>query len=269
MFEGVMNRFGEIAVWLGLLEERELDEALESQDDTGKRIGEHLEDLGHIRRRHTDVILKAQSSSRRRRLTRRQEAAGGDPRLAALDLPGSMHEARLSKPSESVLLLELFGALETEPEHLPSPIPREADEVLVVSLAGVTRINHGGAIAIWYASGGQDTVFCQVPPEAMALYEEVGVSKILAFAHTLEEGLARARDWTRARAADEAAAPAETAQAAAAGTTVGGWVAVRGRSTYHRPDCPSLLRTSAKRLLRLCADDLAGYTPCRICAQQA
>lgn len=224
---GILDRFGEIAVWLGLVQREHVDEALEAQKASGQPIGHELTERGHIDETRRQTVLDAQKRARASTRFRRKRAEEAVAQASTTPDPWEERAASAAPPAESndldasVLMSDADTALPTampagatarvledqaayklvafegvfvdEPEEFPEPIPRAPNQALIACLAGVETLTRGGAVALWYACGGERVILCNLAPEGMKVVEELGMDRVVHFAADRDDARAVAR----------------------------------------------------------------------------
>jgi anti-anti-sigma regulatory factor len=198
MFDTLLKRFGEMAVWLGLADPERVAEAVQTQPGAGRRLGEHLGDLGHLDPEKTDTVLQAQ------RLAREHAA------VLRHDLETGVDRSDAAAP-----VVEFLGVIDGT--RMPAlPVEQFAPETpLAVSLQGVEYINRAGVedlVSLW---GERPFVLCEVAPLFRLLLEEMGVDVLAPIVATRDEARAKARELADAFAEVAAAHAAEAHPAAA------------------------------------------------------
>lgn len=187
---GQMALFGDLAIWLGLLREDDLDEALQSHAAASRRIGEHLVELGHMQERHTEVILRAQAA------LRRQQELPVPATHDNLPFPRVCEEEglriTLSLPRDRVCLMTFEGVITDESAGGGFARILPAGHVRVADLAGITEINRGGTVALWFLLGGEHVILCNVPDRVRERLDELGALTVLSCADSPENALEEA-----------------------------------------------------------------------------
>lgn len=187
MFDNLLDRFGEVAVRLGLLERTDLDDALQSHSAGSRKLGEHLVDLGHLKPHHTHLVLQAQTLARTLPSSLQDEA---------LEYPCVFEDRHLrvevSVLDGQILHLAFAGSLTDETDGAPLAELSRLTAVRVADLSGIGQINRGGAVALWFLLGSEGVVLTGMTGDVHAQLESVGALYVLPSAHTSEEAARQA-----------------------------------------------------------------------------
>jgi anti-anti-sigma regulatory factor len=179
MFRQFLSRFGSLAAWLGLVDEPTVHDALVSQRESGKRIGQHLEELGHLARGKTETVLRAQRLA--------QEL----PRVCEIRFSVQIEDA-----SAEIPVAEIQGVLDGSEESLDAlasckDLP--PGKVVVLSLRGLDYLNRRGVEGLMDSWIRNPFVLCEVPELFAILLREMGADQAAPILATREEALAIAR----------------------------------------------------------------------------
>lgn len=219
LLERLVRRFGQLALWLGLCEPRDLANALWQQRTSGRRLGEHLEADGRLTPNQTAAILDQQAL-----LHQGDACVELGLRDGALQDAGAIVSGiRLAGRDVLIHVVTAQGRL-CDPARLHLPVQRQTGDILILDLARVTHLNRHGAAALWLACGGRQVVFCAVPPAGQKALDTLGLRTVIPVLPdrrtAIDAAMAMARDWLNALPAPEDSDPEGV---------------VRGRNRFRQP----------------------------------
>lgn len=173
MLQNLRFRFGEIAVWLGLVGKPDVELAVEVQGRCGKKIGELLEEQGHLRSKHTEVILRAQVAEN-------------------IAPPAPVLREETNTLEDGILFYQPTAEFFNDQPKFRR-LCRDPKTVIIVSLQNLNDMNNACAERLWMLLGGNGIVLCEVGGRAIECLRKLGITEVVPVASSNEEALTIAR----------------------------------------------------------------------------